>query len=158
MDTILNAFDRQFIALNDNSLALLASIKPDDLFRKPRNLGRSMAIFSCGEYLLRSAGVVEQTAGGITTRLWDDPFEWSLPEELSTIERVGEYLIEVEVTRARAFRSLGSDAALEKLIPAPDSLRSIFDVILLTFGKASQYQGRAFAVHQMLSDEKLPRL
>jgi len=158
MDTILNAFDKHFIALNSNSLALLGRVKPDDLFRKPRDLGRSMAMFSCGEYLLRSAGVVEQTSGGITTRLWDDPFEWSLPEELSTIERVGEHLREVEVTRARAFRSLGSDAALDKLIPAPESLRSIFDIILDTFARASHYQGRAFAVHQMLSDEKLPRL
>ena len=41
-------------------------------------------MFSCGEYILRSAAAVEQTFGGITTRLWDDPFEWTLPEALST--------------------------------------------------------------------------
>ena len=29
-----------------------------------------------------SAGTIEQTFGGITANLWDDPFEWTLPETL----------------------------------------------------------------------------
>ena len=49
--------------------------------------------------LLRSAAAVEQTFGGITTRLWDDPFEWTLPEKLSSTDLLIGYLNEVEQTR-----------------------------------------------------------
>ena len=117
-----------------------------------------MAMFSCGEYLLRSAGAVEQTFGGITTRLWDDPFEWTLPEKLSTPIAVLEYLDEVERTRLAGFGFFTSDGDLQKQIPAPEKLRSLFDLLLETLARAEHYQGRAFAVFQMLSDKKLPRL
>lgn len=117
-----------------------------------------MAMFSFGEYILRSAGAVEQTFGGITTRLWDDPFEWTLPEELSTPTAVTEYLDEVERTRLTGFGFFTSDGDLRKQIPAPEKLRSIFDLLLETLARAEHYQGRAFAVFQMLSDEKLPRV
>jgi hypothetical protein len=33
---------------------------------------------SCGEQVLRSAAIVEQSFGGLTANLWDDPFEWTL--------------------------------------------------------------------------------
>ena len=58
-----------------------------------------MAADSCGEQVLRSAAIVEQTFGGLTANLWDDPFEWTLPETLSTSAKVIEYLNEVEATR-----------------------------------------------------------
>ena len=115
-------------------------------------------MFSAGEYILRSAAAVEQTCGGITTRLWDDPFEWTLPEKLSTRERVIEYLNEVEDTRRSAFRFFTSDSDLSKQIPAPEKLRSIFDLVLETLARSEHYQGRALAIFQMLSDKKLPRL
>ena len=95
MDALLESFDQRFRLLHERSCQLLKLIDSADLFRKPRELERSMAMFSCGEYLLRSAGAVEQTFGGITTRLWDDPFEWTLPEKLSTPIAVLEYLDEV---------------------------------------------------------------
>ena len=117
-----------------------------------------MAMFSCGEYLLRSAAAVEQTFGGITTRLWDDPFEWTLPEKLSTPADVADYLREVEATRVAAFKFFKSDEDLKKQIPAPENLRSIFDLLLDTMSRAEHYQGRAFAVFQVFSDEKLPRV
>jgi hypothetical protein len=117
-----------------------------------------MTMFSCGEYVLRSAGMVEKTFGGITTRLWDDPFEWTLPEELATKEAVLDYLSEVEATRVRGFSFFRSDDNLLRKIPAPANLRSIFDILLETIAQAEHYQGRALAIFQMFSDEKLPRL
>ena len=116
------------------------------------------AQFSCGEYILRSAGAVEQTFGGIMSRLWDDPFEWTLPEELSTIEKISEYLAEVEETRRKGFAFFASDEDLKREIPAPEKLRSIFEILLETVARAEHFQGRAFAVFQMFSDEKLPNL
>jgi hypothetical protein len=157
MDPMLQSFEKRFAAIHQRSGALLQSIRDSDLFRKPRELERSMTMFSCGEYLLRSAAAVEQTCGGITTRLWDDPIEWTLPEELSTGAKVGEYLGEVELQRASAFRFFTSDDDLNRQIPAPETLRSIFDLLLETVARAEHYQGRAFAVFQMVSDKKLPR-
>ena len=158
MDTILGSFDRRFALIHQHSLSVLGLLSVADLFRKPRELERSMSMFSCGEYILRSTAAIEQTFGGITTRLWDDPFEWTLPEELASPEKVIEYLEEVERIRISAFRFFKSDDDLNKQIPAPETLRSIFDLLLDAVARAEHYQGRAFAVFQMLSDEKLPRL
>ena len=48
------------------------------------------------EDLVRSAAAIEQMCGGLTANLWDDPFEWTLPETLSNADRVVEYLDEVD--------------------------------------------------------------
>ena len=98
------------------------------------------------------------TFGGITTRLWDDPFEWTLPEKLSDRGSIIRYLDEVENTRAHGFGFFESDADLVKELPSPDKLRPLIEVLLETIARAEHYQGRAFAVFQMLSDQKLPRL
>src|SRR5262245_26376723 len=158
MRTLLESFDDRFTALHERAVSLLAKISDGDLYRKPREITGSMAMFSCGEYILRSAAAVEQTFGGITTRLWDDPFEWTLPEKLAMGEHVAAYLAEVESTRRRAFGFFSADEDLSKQIPAPDTLRTIFDLLLETVARAEHYQGRAFAVFQMVSDEKLPRI
>jgi hypothetical protein len=158
MDALLESFDRRFRQLHERSCHLVDHITPEDLYRRPREIERSMAMFSCGEYLLRSAAAVEQTFGGITTRLWDDPFEWTLPEKLSTPAAVTEYLHEVEATRVAAFKFFKSDEDLTKQIPAPETLRSIFELLLDTMSRAEHYQGRAFALFQVFSDEKLPRV
>ena len=115
-------------------------------------------MFSCGEYILRSAGNVEQTFGGITTRLWDDPFEWTLPEELSTTNLMLDYLAEVEETRQKGFSLFASDEDLRREMPAPEKLKSIFEILLESVSRAEHFQGRAFAVFQMFSDDKLPRV
>ena len=158
METQISVFAQRLTDIHRRSVTLVDSISEDKLFAKPRELVRSMAMFSCGEYILRSAAAVEQTFGGITTRLWDDPFEWTLPEKLSTRAKVVAYLDEVEETRAAAFKFFASDEDLLKQIPAPQRMRSIFDLLLETVARSEHYQGRAFAVFQMFSDEKLPRL
>ena len=158
MTTVLEIFDRSFAELHSRSKSLLQITKDDELFRKPREVPNTTAMFSIGEYLLRSAGSVEQVFGGITTRLWDDPFEWTLPEELNNVRRVREYVEEVDETRRRGFAFLTSDDDLVKLIPAPENLRPIAELLMEAFGRATHYQGRAYCVFQMLSDQKIPRL
>ena len=92
------------------------------------------------------------------TRLWDDPFEWTLPEELSTTNLVLNYLLEVEEARRRGFALFSSDDDLRREMPAPEKLKSIFEILLDTIARAEHFQGRAFAVFKMFSDEKLPRV
>ncbi|MEQ1603711.1 MAG: hypothetical protein ABL999_02470 [Pyrinomonadaceae bacterium] len=158
MGTILSAFDRSFIKLDARSRKLLDKIPEVRLFEKPREIANSMAMFSCGEYLLRSAAMVEKTFGGITTRLWDDPFEWTLPEKLATHADISRYLDEVEATRLKGFSFFTSDDDLARDMPAPERLTPIAEIMIETLAKAEHFQGRAFAVFQMLFDDKLPRI
>jgi hypothetical protein len=158
MKSLIKSFDEQFGRLHRRSLDFVKMIPDEMLFRKPREIRHSYAMFSCGEYVLRSAAAVEQTAGGITTKLWDDPFEWTLPEALSTAALVAEYLAEVEETRRNAFAFFRSDEDLGREMPAPEKLKTIAAVLLETLARAENFQGRAFAVFQMFSDEKLPRV
>ncbi|MCV4777710.1 hypothetical protein OFM21_33535, partial [Escherichia coli] len=72
-------------------MEMLDLLAPVELYLRPKNGSGTLLPLSTGEYLLRAAAAVEQTAGGITRRLWDDPFEWTLPEKLSTKELVAEY-------------------------------------------------------------------
>ena len=117
-----------------------------------------MTPFSCGEYLLRSAAAVEQTFDGLTTRLWDDPFEWTLPEKLSTHEAIIQYLDEVEETRKKGFDFFRSDDDLARDIPAPEKLLSLAEILTDTLSRAAHHQGRAFAIYQVLTANKPPRL
>jgi hypothetical protein len=156
MKTLIDSFDRRFRAVHDRSVLLIGRVPADKLFWKPRDLGRTMAMFSCGEYILRSAAAVEQCFGGITTKLWDDPFEWTLPEKLSTPALVLEYLAEVEETRQHGFAYFTGDGDLAREMPAPDRLRPIHEILLDTVARAENFQGRAFSIFRMFSDEKLP--
>lgn len=157
MKTILDSFDRQFSELHNRSCELVAEVPDDRLFWKPRDMGRTMAMFSCGEYILRSGAAVEQTFGGITTKLWDDPFEWTLPEKLSTGDLVLEYLSEVDETRKKGLGFFTSDDDLTREMPAPERLRPIHEILLETIARAEHFQGRAFSIFQMFSDGKPPR-
>lgn len=130
----------------------------DKLFFKPREIKESYSQFSCGEYILRSAAAVEQTFGGITVKLWDDPFEWTLPEELATKKKILEYLDEVEQTRQNGIGFFSSDEDLAKQIPAPEELKTLAELLVETLSRAEHFQGRAFAVFQMISDKKLPSI
>ena len=97
-------------------------------------------------YILRSAAVVEQTCGGLTSNLWDDPFEWTLPETLSNPHRIVEYLSEVDVARQRAFSLIQDDSALTKYISDPSGERLLISVLLETLVRAAEFRGRALAI------------
>jgi hypothetical protein len=149
MKSLINSFDKQFAQLHVRSCELVKKIPPAKLYWQPNEKNQLLTAFSCGEYVLRSAARVEQTFGGITAKLWDDPFEWTLPEELSTGEKILDYFAEVEATRARGFAFFTSDEDLLRMIPAPEKLQTIFEILLETVARAEHFQGRAFAVFQM---------
>ena len=95
------------------------------------------------QYILRSAATIEQMCGGLTANLWDDPFEWTLPETLSNADRIVEYLSEVDLARERAFNSI-DDSALSKYIAVPSGEEQLLISLLLeTLVKASDLRGRA---------------
>lgn len=113
-------------------------------------------MFTVGEYLLRSTGAIEQVFNGITRRLWDDPFEWTLPESLCDKSSVSDYLDEVRHTVTTGISFLRVDESLAKQISIAAGTEPLGKVLLRGLCRAEHYQGRAFAVFQMLSNEKLP--
>lgn len=152
MDPIKAALDSQFVKLDLDRRILLADARETDLF--PHSVDHEIADgrLSFGELLLRSAAAVEQSSGGITTRLWDDPFEWTLQETLHSKDRMFAYFDEVENARVRAFNAIG-DADLEKLIPAPEEFRSILQVLLRTLSASSLYLGAAKAAFNSVNSQ-----
>src|SRR3977135_3259716 len=109
MDKLISCLDRQFAELHRAHRELIGTISPALLYKQPPGGSSLFPNRSCGEYVLRSAAAVEQTFGGITTNLWDDPFEWTLPESLPTSDKVAGYLDEVEATRKHGFQLFKSD-------------------------------------------------
>ena len=109
---IVNHLELEFGSLINSLNELVSSVPPGQLYRTPPAV-------SFGESILRSAATVEQTCGGLTANLWDDPFEWTLPETLSDADRINEYLGEVESVVRRAFNAIVEDAALSKLVSVP---------------------------------------
>ena len=131
--------DREIVQHIDQAFAaLIASLK---------DLARSVP----PENLLRSAAAIEQMCGGLTANLWDDPFEWTLPETLSNTDRIIEYLSEVDLARQRAFNSIRDDSVLTKYISAPTGERLLVNLLLETLVKASDYRGRAVATRLLSS-------
>jgi hypothetical protein len=134
---IVECLDRAFARLHLELCAFVQQTPPENLYQRSAT---TPAIF---ESVLRSAGVIEQTFGGITANLWDDPFEWTLPEYLSTAEKLLTYLAEVEVTRGRAFLSFAADDCLMLLIATPSGTRPLVELLLETLTRASSYHGQA---------------
>ena len=105
----------------DSLKEIVRSVDPASLYQRADDL-------SAGEQILRSAAAIEQTFGGLTANLWDDPFEWTLPETLSTSE------------------SIDGDGALSKYVAVPSGeSKTLIELLLETLVRASEYRGRAAA-------------
>ena len=156
---IVRCLETEFARLHSRSVALVRSVPAARLYWRPREPQGDAPAYSCGEHLLRSAASVEQTFGGITANLWDDPFEWTLPETLVTPPLVEEYLSEVEATRGRGFALFKSDDDLAKEIAVPSGgTQTLCGLLLETLARASHHEGRAFAAFRLFSDAPLPRV
>ncbi len=156
MRELVEHLDQRFARLNQSSHSLIVVIPVDKIYWLPRVSTRSAPIYSCGEHVIKSAGSIEQTFGGLTTNLWDDPFEWTLPETLSTRERIAEYLDEVESTRRRGFDLFKSDDDLKREIALPSGeMQAVNELLLRTLVRASHYFGSALATFRLFSDERI---
>ena len=155
MKTFIDSFEQKFQSLHARSCEIIKKTPLEKLYWQAFEKDALFPVNSCGEYILRSAGKIEQTFGGITTKLWDDPFEWTLPEQLSTNKLILQYLDEVEATRQRGFTFFKNDEDLRKELPAPVKIVSLFELLLETLTVAENYQGRAIAIFRLFSEEKL---
>jgi hypothetical protein len=159
MDVLVQVLEKQFVQLYLRSLELIEATPAEKLYWQPLASNAESPTYSCAEYVLRSAAAVEQTFGGITSNLWDDPFEWTLPETLATRQQIVGYLQEVENTRQRGFDLFGNVDDLYKEIVLPSGERqSLHDLILDTLMRAAHHQGCAYATFRLFSDERIPTI
>ena len=147
---IVQHLDREFASLISKLKDLVGSVQPDLLYQHPPAV-------SVGENILRSAAILEQTCGGLISNLWDDPFEWTLPETLSSPDLIVSYLSEVDRARQTAFSSINDDSALTRYISDPSGERLLISLLLETLAKASEHKGKAVATIKILSGEGTPR-
>jgi len=134
---IVDGLDKEFAFLIESLRELVRTVNADQLYR---HVGDT----SFGEQILRSAAVIEQTLGGLTSNLWDDPFEWTLPETLSTPELVIEHLLEVDTLRKRFFASVDGDDALRKYVALPSGEpKPLIQLLTDTLDRASDFHKKA---------------
>ena len=148
MGSLINWFDQQYAQLYFGWRELIPELAPESIYQRP--LSELDSSLSCGEYIVKSARVVEQTFGGITANLWDDPFEWTLPETLTTREKLLNYFDEVETTRQRGFELFKNDEDLLKEIVGPKGETQLLSILLDTLVRAGH--------HQLNAREALKRL
>jgi hypothetical protein len=134
---IVDSLDKEFAFLIESLKELVRNVNTDQLYRPVGDT-------SFGEQILRSAAAMEQTFGGLTANLWDDPFEWTLPETLSTPELIVEHLSEVDALRERFFASIDSDDALRKYVAVPSGEpRTLIELLTETLVRASDCHKKA---------------
>ena len=142
--TLIEGLEREFVSLDSHTRELLHKTPGEILYRPAGLPGLTTSV---GELILKSAGVVEQTCGGLNANLWDDPFEWTLPETLSTPELVNEYLDEVAQTRNAFFARLNNDGDLKKLIVLPGGVtETLIHLLLGTLLRAAGNLERAAVI------------
>ena len=145
---LVEDLNSQFVEIHKISCDFTAGLSIDLLYTRP---AKASSNDTCGEQILRCAAVIEQSFGGLTANLWDDPFEWTLPETLNTPAKVLEYLREVEDLRTRAFLAFKNDGDLSKEIMTPSGEKQILPFLLDTLKRARHHQQRALKVLEALT-------
>ena len=143
MNDLISWFDREFARLEHAWRELIQATDDQRLYQidDQQNL-------SVGEQVVQSARIVEQTFGGITANLWDDPFEWTLPETLTTWHKLLGYLDEVEDARRRGFELFQTDQDLLKTIMTPAGPTQVMSLLLDTLVRAGHHHLNAAELFQ----------
>ncbi len=138
MNPFINWFDQEFTRLEREWRDSIIELDSSSLYSEAHQ-----QLSPPAEQILRSARIVEQVSGGITANLWDDPFEWTLPETLRTKDKLIGYVEEVRAARARAFQVFAHDADLLKIVMAPGGPTQLMSLLLDALVRAKYHQLQA---------------
>jgi uncharacterized damage-inducible protein DinB len=142
--------------IHQNLIEILGIIPEEKLYWKPFASDKFIRIYSCGELISHIGGIVEYAFNGITSNLWEEPFEWITREVLPTRSHVGGYLEEVARVRRMAFTDF-SDEDLPKLIYYPNAVSTTLGEILVkTLSHAAHHRGQVYAYVHLVTDARLP--
>ena len=146
----------EFERIHQNLIDVLALIPEEKLYWKPFESENFIRIYSCGELVSHIGGIVEYAFNGITSNLWEEPFEWITREVLPTRSHIAAYLDEVARVRRMAFTDF-KDKDLPKLIYFPNSASTTLGEILVkTLSHASHHRGQVYAYVHLVTDVRLP--
>jgi hypothetical protein len=147
--TSLQNLEREFAELLSALTTFVRAVPDEMIYRVPI----AGTVATVGETVVKSAAILEQTFGGLTSNLWDDPFEWTLPETLASGALIVQYLDEVDAARRRAFAFLADDSALTKRVsvPSSDGQISVLDLLERTLLRAASYQNEAAKILKTFS-------
>jgi hypothetical protein len=151
MRILIESLDARFTRIDAHQHTLLKGTPPAKLFWSPISTADTLITLSVGGGILRSAAMVEQAFLGLTRRLWDDPFEWTLPEKLCSHEAIINYLDEVAETRKTGLAFLASDSDLSRMLPAPEELKPILAVLMESIADSEYFLGHAEAVLRLIA-------
>jgi len=147
MTDLVEIFAAQFERLERGWFELLKDLPDDRLFLVFDRAAAADRQMTPASLLIRSAARIEQVFGGLTVRLWDDPFEWTLPESLSTRERVTGYLHEVRDLRLKGLSMFRTDKELFCTVPAPEQLTPVAEVLISALLDAAElYEKALFSI------------
>jgi hypothetical protein len=135
MNDFISWFDQEFKRLESGWRDLAERLDDETLYSPV-----TQQLSPIAEQIVRSARIVEQAFGGITANLWDDPFEWTLPETLITKDKLIAYLDDVHEARARAFQFFQDDSDLLKSIMPPAGRTQLMTLLLGTLVRAWHHQ------------------
>ena len=138
MNDFISWFDQEFKRL-ESAWRESTERLDEDLLYSPV----TQQLSPSAEQIVRSARTVEQVFGGITANLWDDPFEWTLPETLVTKNKLITYLDEVQEVRERGFQLFADDSELLKSIMPPAGRTQLMSLLLDTLVRAWHHQRNA---------------
>ena len=138
MNQFITWFDQEFKRLEAEWRNATERLEPSSLYSESQQ-----QLCPVADQIVRSARIVEQVSGGITANLWDDPFEWTLPETLRTKDKLIAYLDEVRDARARAFQLFKDDADLLKTVMAPSGPMQLMTLLLDALVRAKYHQLQA---------------
>ncbi|PYP89624.1 MAG: hypothetical protein DMF61_02850 [Blastocatellia bacterium AA13] len=154
----VDSFSAEFERLHCNLIEVLNLIPEDRLYWKPFESASFLRVYSCAELIVHIGAVVEYTFNGITSNFWDDPFEWTLREHLSTHALVAEYLEEAARVRRLAFEQM-TDQDLSKTLYFPNGAPStISELLLRALSHAAHHRGQVYAYVHLFSNARLPAI
>ena len=146
----------EFERIHQNLIEVLDIIPEEKLYWKPFESENFIRIYSCGELISHIGGIVEYAFNGITSNLWEEPFEWITREVLPTRSHIAGYLDEVARVRRMAFTDF-SDGDLPKRIYFPNAASTTLGEILVkTLSHASHHRGQVYAYVHLVTGVRLP--
>lgn len=156
MRSLIESLDQRFASLNERAVELVNSTPEDYLFVSPIRSNALIDRWTVAENIVRSSAAIELAFGGITTKMWDDPLEWTLPDQLDSKERMLRYFAEVAEIHSKGITFLDDDLVLSRSIPAPRLMKTIFEILLDSIANAESHLGRAELLRKVITECSTP--
>ena len=155
---LVGVLSAEFERLHANLIDVLNVIPEERLYWKPFESAAFLRVYSCGELIVHIGATVEYTFNGITSNFWDDPFEWTLRENLSSRSLIAQYLAETAQVRRVALADMKDDDLIKRLRFPDGTNTTIGELLVRALTHACHHRGQVYAYVHLFSNERLPSI